>query len=385
MSLDIGGTEKHLSLIAPRLKERGWHPIVFCLWRRGQLASALEKAGVEVMGRPASEKERRLGLSNMPALATSWMRLMILVLRRRPQIMHFYLPLAYMLGAPIAIFSRVPVKVMSRRSLNVYQRKMPAVSRIERWLHARMTAVLGNSKQVVHELVEQEHCPPDKVGLIYNGTDLSAIAAAMPPDLSTLDIPAGSFVLTMVANLIPYKGHADLLSALGHIASQMPQPWHLLCIGRDQGYGPQLHDQAAKLGLEKNVHFLGERTDVPQLLKAADIGVLSSHEEGFSNAVVEGLAAGLPMIVTDVGGNAEAVTDGETGLVVPPRDPSALGGAILQLASNPQLRSRMADAALVRAAREFTIESCVEKYDHLYRGLLNGQCPGQIDGVGVTQ
>lgn len=306
---------------------------------------------------------------------------MTLVRRRRPQIVHFYLPLAYMLGAPIAIFSRVPVKVMSRRSLNIYQRKMPMVSRIERWLHAHMTAVLGNSKQVAHELIDQENCPPDKVGLIYNGTDLSAIAAATPLDLSTLNIPAGSFILIVIANLIPYKGHADLLSALGNIASQMPQPWHLLCIGRDQGYGPQLRDQAAKLGLENNVHFLGERTDVPQLLKSADIGVLSSHEEGFSNAVIEGLAAGLPMIVTDVGGNAEAVTDGATGLVVPPRDPPALGGTILQLASNPQLRSQMADAARIRAASEFTIESCVEKYDRLYRGLLNGRSPGQIDGV----
>jgi glycosyltransferase involved in cell wall biosynthesis len=299
--------------------------------------------------------------------------------------MHFYLPLAYMLGAPIAIFSRVPVKVMSRRSLNIYQRKMPMISRIERWLHARMTAVLGNSKQVVHELISQENCPPDKVGLIYNGTDLSAIAAATPLDLSKLDIPADAFILIVIANLIPYKGHADLLSALGNIASQMPQPWHLLCVGRDQGHGPQLHDQAVKLGLEKNVHFLGERNDIPQLLKTADIGLLSSHEEGFSNAVIEGLASGLPMIVTNVGGNAEAVTDGETGLVVPPRDPSALGRAILHLASNPQLRSRMASLARERAAREFAIESCVEKYDRLYRGLLTGQRAGQIDGVGIAQ
>ncbi len=214
--------------------------------------------------------------------------------RRKPQIMHFYLPLAYMLGARLRSFARVPVKVMSRRSLNIYQRKMPMISRIERWLHARMTAVLGNSKQVAHELIDQENCPPDKVGLIYNGTDLSTIAAAMPLDMSTLGIPAGSFILIVIANLIPYKGHADLLNALGNIASQMPQPWHLLCVGRDQGYGPQLRDQAAKLGLDKNVHFLGERTDVAQLLKAADIGVLSSHEEGFSNAVIEGLPPVCP-------------------------------------------------------------------------------------------
>lgn len=385
MSLDVGGTEKHLLLIAPRLKELGWRPVIYCLWRRGQFASILAKAGIEVIGPDISSDARRAGFGYTFSLLVSWLRLIAIVFQRKPQIVHFYLPLAYMLGAPVALLARVPIKVMSRRSLNIYQRKRPLVHQIERWLHAQMATVLGNSEQVVRELVDQEGCPPEKVGLIYNGTDLSAIAAARRFDISILGIPAGSFILIMVANLIPYKGHADLLSALGEVAPEMLQPWHLICVGRDQGHGQALREQVAKLGLDNNVHFLGERNDVPQLLKAADIGVLSSHEEGFSNAVIEGMAAGLPMIVTNVGGNAEAVTDGETGLVVPAHDPSALGSAILQLASNAQLRSRMADAARVRAACEFAIESCVEKYDRLYRGLLNGQSPGQIDGVGITQ
>jgi len=385
MSLDVGGTERHLSLIAPRLKERGWRPVIFCLWRRGQLASVLEKAGVEVIGRVSSEKERWVGLRNMPAVAISWLRLISLVLQRKPQIMHFFLPAAYVIGAPVAMSLRVPVKVMSRRSLNIYQNKLLMLRQVERWLHRHVTAVLGNSKHVVRELIEQEGCQSDQVGLIYNGADLSAINSAQRMDVSVLGIPTDAIILIMVANLIPYKGHADLLNALGQVAAEMPQPWYLICVGRDQGYEQQLRDQAEKLGLKENVRFLGERNDVPELLKTSDIGLLTSHEEGFSNAVIEGLAAGLPMIVTNVGGNAEAVVSGKTGIVVPPHDPSSLGRAILQLVSNPQLRSKMADAARTRAGRDFAIESCVEKYDRLYHGLLAGQRIGEINGVAIKQ
>lgn len=385
MSLDIGGTERHLSLITPALREHGWNPVIFCLWRRGHLAKALEDSGVKVIGRTVSEDERWLGLSRIPSLAMSCLRLMAFAIRQKPQIIHFYLPLAYLLGAPIAILTRIPVKVMSRRSLNLYQSKHSAIRKIEHWLHGRMTALLANSRRVAYELIEQEGCVPEKVGLIYNGTDLSMMSAAKRTDVSTLGMPAGELTLITVANLIPYKGHTDLLNALGQIASKMPQPWHLICVGRDQGHGPQLHDQIAKLGLEKNIHFLGERDDVPQLLKAANIGILSSHEEGFSNAVIEGSAAALPMIVTDVGGNAEAVLDGITGLVVPPHNPAALGRAILQLALDPDLRAELGAAGRKRAEREFSLESCVEKYDRFYRGLLQGRKPGQINGIALTE
>jgi glycosyltransferase involved in cell wall biosynthesis len=378
MSLDIGGTEKHLSLVVPRLRARGWTPIVYCLWRRGRFASVLEEAGIEVIGRDAPDRAARDWKRDGLYLAGAWLRLAHLVARRKPQIMHFFLPLAYMLGAPLAILLRVPVKVMSRRSLNTYQGGQSGVHRIERFLHARMNAVVANSKRVARDLIESEGCPPDKVGLIYNGTDLSAVSAAARDESSGEGQAAPPLTLIIVANLIPYKGHADLLTALGGIASQLPQGWRILCAGRDEGCGRQLVEQAGQLGIGANVHFLGERSDVPQLLKTADIGILCSHQEGFSNAVIEGLAAGLPMVVTDVGGNAEAVADDETGLVVPPHDPAALGRAILALAMEPERRRKMGRAAREDAVRRFSIESCVDHYDRLYRGLIDHKLPGEI-------
>jgi glycosyltransferase involved in cell wall biosynthesis len=118
--------------------------------------------------------------------------------------------------------------------------------------------------------------------------------------------------------------------------------------------------------LANHVKWLGGRDDVPQLLGAADIGVLASHEEGFSNAVLESMAAALPMVVTDVGGNAEAVVAGETGYVVAPHDPAELSQAIVRLARDRQLRASMGQAGRARVARHFTLAKCVDEYEEMY-------------------
>ena len=128
--------------------------------------------------------------------------------------------------------------------------------------------------------------------------------------------------------------------------------------------------------LERNVRLLGERRDVPLLLAASDIGVLPpTRNEGFSNAILESMAAALPMVVTDVGGNAEAVSDGTTGIVVRARDASALGAAILRLANDPDLRQSMGALAKARVAEEFSLAESTARYVALYESLLAQKVP----------
>jgi glycosyltransferase involved in cell wall biosynthesis len=259
---------------------------------------------------------------------------------------------------------------MSRRSLNTYQQQHRLLARLEWWLHRRMSAVIGNSRAVLADLAA-EGVPPDRIGLIYNGVEVFD-AAQLPPREETrrrLEIDPAALVLTTVANLIPYKGHRDLLVALAGIANELPADWVLLCVGRDDGIGPALRAQARTLGLDRHVRWLGKRPDVPELLHASDLGIVPSHEEGFSNVILEGMAAGLPMIVTRVGGNPEAVVDGATGLVVPPRDPGALAAAVLELARDPDRRDRMGSAARHRAVTMFSLDACVDRYAKLYRML----------------
>jgi glycosyltransferase involved in cell wall biosynthesis len=374
-SLDVGGTERHLALLAPRLKRMGWQPVIYCLSRPGEQATEVRQAGVQVISAPFPIVSGQGWIfTRALKLALSTLKLLWVMLTSRPRIAHFFLPVAYLLGAPSAILGRIPIRIMSRRSLNDYQANRPLFRQCELRLHKHMTAILGNARSIVRELIEDEHCAADRVALIYNGIDTSPFAKRREPH--------DELVLITVANLIAYKGHAYLLAALGQIASSLPPRWSLLCVGRDDGIGAALAQQARDLGIGDSVKLLGARRDIPALLAGADIGILAPHlNEGFSNSILEGMAGGLPMVVTDVGGNAEAVVDGTTGLVVPPRDTHALGSAILKLAQDLRLRQSMGEAGRERVERYFTIDRCVANYARLYAGLLEGKSLAAIAGL----
>lgn len=385
LSLDIGGAERQISAILPGLARRGWPVTIYCTNRLGTFADRLRGAGIEVLGPPI---ERRAGHQNIAlrlgAAAAAGASLYRAIRQRRPEIVHFFLPEPYIVGAPSAVLLGVPIRIMSRRGRNHYQRKWPGAATIEQRLHRHMTAVVANSRRVVADLLD-EGCEPARVAMIYNGVGLDGAGA--PVDRAavrrSLGLPEHGLVVIVVASLIGYKGHSDLLRGLAGVAAELPQPWSLVCVGRDEGEGPELARQARAHGFAGNVHFLGARNDVATLLGASDLAVLPSHEEGFANAVIEGMAAGLPVLATDVGGNPEAVVDGETGFIVPPHDPSALGAAVLRLARDPSLRAAFGRAGRQRAEQHFTLEACITAYDELYRRLLAGEMAASLPSPAV--
>jgi glycosyltransferase involved in cell wall biosynthesis len=375
LSLDVGGAERHLSSVLPGLVARGWPVSLFCMNRLGAYAPAVREQGVDVIGPPIERQPGQQGLiGRFRATVMAGSRLSSTMRRLEPSIVHFFLPEPYLIGAPIALLRRVPICLMSRRGLNLYQRNWPGAGAIERRLHPQMTAVLANSRRVVADLVA-EGCAPARVGLIYNGVAITGLEPGMDREATraSLGLAPDDLVAIVVANLIPYKGHADILHALAGELARLPPNLKVVCIGRDEGARAGLEDLRARLGLDGRVHFLGVRNDVPALLAAADMSILASHEEGFSNAVIEAMAAGLPMVVSDVGGNAEAILDGETGLVVPSKAPAELGVAIRRLAGDDVLRRRFGAAARDRARDEFSLSACIDRYDALYRGLLAGR------------
>lgn len=376
-SLNVGGTERHLAQVAVRLKHREWEPEVVALSPSGPLISNLKEAKIPIHGvelpkwvAAAIRNDRlriRIGL-----LATAFV-LVFTLWRRRPHAIHFFLPAAYIVGGLASMLSFVPARIMSRRSLNAYQLDHPVFARIERYLHPWMALVCGNSQAIVAEL-RDEGIDPAKLRLIYNGIDTEIYEQSFDRDSarSALGIAANATVFVIVANLIPYKGHADLIAAFSQIKSRLRHPWFLFCLGRDDGIAAQLQSQIDAEGLRENIRLMGARSDVPDFLRMADIGVLCSHEEGFSNAILEGMAAGLPMVVTNVGGNAEAVVDGQTGYVVPPHDSAALGEALLKMADN-SCRTAMGEAGRQRTRELFSMSACIDAYEALYREVGAGQ------------
>ena len=380
--LNRGGTEGHLAKITPAMRRLGWDVSIFCLSDVGPLAPEVERQGVRVIGPPISQLSKRSPLFG-PRIGLAAVKLLVTLLRDRPQVIHCFLPGPYIVGAPLALFTRVPVRLMSRRSLNRYQEKWRLVRAIEPALHRRMNAVVANSRSLVPELRE-EGCDLERIGLIYNGVSVESFDSAKPTDLSRfIGKKKPALVLITVANLIGYKGHQDVLDALALVADRLPQPWALLCVGQDLGIGELLKSRTRQLGIDRNVHFLGERSDVPSLLKASDIALLCSHQEGFSNAILEAMAAGLPVIATNVGGNPEAVVDGVTGFTVPPSSPVTLSEVLLKLANDKAAIGKMGEAGRERVEALFSHEACCALYDRLYRVLSEGRPISDIREITV--
>jgi glycosyltransferase involved in cell wall biosynthesis len=378
--LDVGGTERHLLLAASALRRAGWRVCIYSLAGNGPLRRAFEAADVEVFLPPVSRNE--ISEASIPRawrLFLAATHLTYVMICTNPRITHFFLPAAYLVGGIAASLARVKIRVMSRRSMNIYQRGYPIMRWLELKLHGRMDAILGNSGAVIRQLLDEEHVPKRKLGLIYNGIGPVRVAVDRRAAVrSSLAIEESTLVFVIVANLIPYKGHLDLIAAMGIADEAIGQPWHLLIAGRDDGAGPSILAMAEKLNIDEKITIMGARSDIADLLSASDIGLLCSHQEGFSNAILEAMAAGLPMIVTNVGGNAEAVVDGKTGLVVPPRDPPALADAVVLLAGDRSLRESYGKAGRERVEENFTLGACVAKYESLYRGLIAKESPGDI-------
>ncbi len=386
-----GGTERHLSLLLPRLLARGITPRVYALGDEGVMAQPIRDAGITVdfpLGDQPFVTRLPPPFRGLAVYATEIFRLRNIIKREKPDICHCFLPMATVIGGVAAGLARHPLVLASRRSLRNYQADNPALARVERRLIRGMNAVLGNSRAVIEQLAE-EGVPGDRIGLIYNGVPVDAPGTGQNRRSMRhrLGIEDDALVLVSVANLIPYKGHRDLFAALSRIAAELPPQWVLLCAGRDSGIAADLEHYADELGIGSNVRLLGDFDDVEGLYCAADISVLASHQEGFSNAVLESLVAGVPTIATAVGGNGEAIGDDDVGRLVPPRSPESLAAAIRELAESADLRERLGVAARDRACALFAIDDCVDRYENLYRGLLSASdkpVNGFVDNAGWT-
>lgn len=227
-------------------------------------------------------------------------------------------------------------------------------------------AVFTVSEQVRRHCIEVDRIDPDRVQTIYNGLDLS--------DWDEIERPqktSGDFVVTTVGNIRRVKGHDLFIRAAASIALQFPNArftlaGHVL----EQDTFQQLQRLVQELNLGDRFHFVGDVKNLKEHLAASDLFVLPSRSEGFSNAILEAMAASLPVIVTDVGGNSEAVTDGVNGLLAPPEDPSALADAIYRMLANPTQARAMGAAGRATVMQRFTSEEMMRQTARTYRRLL---------------
>jgi glycosyltransferase involved in cell wall biosynthesis len=240
------------------------------------------------------------------------------------------------------------------------------LNRLASTLTDRVVAVSADAADVALHL---ENVPETKVVTISNGVDTTAFRPADPRAArALLGVPAGGFHVGVVARLAAVKDHATLLEAFALLRNERPDA-HLTLVGD----GPEraaLLDRSRALGLIGSVCFVGARRDVAALLPAFDVFALSSTSEGISLTLLEAAAAGLPIVATRVGGNAEVVLDGATGTLVSPCDPRAFAAALAALSRRSD-RAAVGLAGRAHVERWFSVERMARAYQDLYSEVLH--------------
>lgn len=361
----IGGTERHLAFVLPELVKMGYEVHAHLLEREGELESCLIEAGVHVQG-------GRSGGSRIFRAVRTVVDLARRIRRLRPEIVHSFLPEPSLLAAISIALVGNKMLIVSRRSLSRYRSGYFMMTELEKWVCKKSTVLIGNSTAVLGELLDD--CGnPAKVGLIFNG------ASVFPPQDITkrtevrarIGVSEDCYLIVVVANLFLYKGHIDLVRALIMVKDVLPEKWLAVFVGRDMGQGGAVDEEARSGGISQHLLCVGQRMDAAEILGSADLSVLPSHEEGFSNALIEGMAAGVPSIATEVGGNIDAIENGVSGFLVPVADPATLARALARLATDRVLSAMMGEAGRERVSRLFTKDKVLNQYQKLYDGIGN--------------
>ncbi|WP_337996671.1 glycosyltransferase [Oleispirillum naphthae] len=367
-SLDIGGAELQMTMLVRELARRGIRCEVFSLNVSGPLRGVLQADGIVVHdGGYATNASRWMKFAQ---LARALFRLFALSWRSKPDVLHAYLPLTNFLGALVGRAAGVRRIITSRRALGTHQDRYPYWKRVDRISNRLSHCITANSQAVVDDTVRRDGTSPKKIRLVYNGIDFPRLAdaaarrGAVRDELGLLPHERG---VVSVGNLLSYKGHADLLEAVPGILRNHPGA-KFFFVGEDRGMGPTLSAMAVANGSANRVVLLGYRDDIPDILAAMDLFVMPSHEEGFSNALLEAMASGLPIVATDVGGNREALANGDFGLLVPPHAPPALREAICRLLNDEELSGRFGGMAKDHVHRNFSVAKMIDDFLALYEG-----------------
>ncbi|NND55256.1 MAG: glycosyltransferase [Gammaproteobacteria bacterium] len=279
------------------------------------------------------------------------------------EILHLFHSRAISNGLLAAI--GLPVKVIIYRGQEGSLKRYDPVSYLNA-LSPRADRVVCVAVAVERYVRKQLWANPDKAITIYKGHSLDWYQQP-PADLSEWQLPDNALKVALVANLRPRKGLPVLIEATRHLPPEAPV--HFLLMGANTE-DPDVQALVAQAAAPERIHLLGYRDDAPEVVAACDVIILpTTKREGLSRAIIEGMAYGRPAVVSDTGGNAELVADGESGYVVPASDPAALAAALESLWRSPEQREAFGREAQRRIRDIFTVEQGIAKHLQLYQQL----------------
>jgi glycosyltransferase involved in cell wall biosynthesis len=362
-SFDVGGTEHQMVELARRLDPALFRVHLACFHRRGPLLARvpasipIETFPIRGFGRPGFVRESwRFG---------RWCRSI------RARLVHACDLYANVFALPAAALARVEARIGSRREILTGD-KSAAQLAAQRLAYGTAAFVVANSHAAVRQLLA-EGVSPRRIRLVPNGVDLSAFEPR--------HVKRELRRVVMVANLRPEKGHDTLIDAVPHVLDAHPHAEFI--VAGDGPLAPQLASRAQSRGVTHRLTFIGRSDDVPALLRSSDIFVLPSRSEALPNAVIEAMAAGLPVVASRVGGIPELISPGVNGTLVPPDDPQALAAAIVDLMERPSFARTLGWAARALVEQEYSFDRMVTRVTSMYLSLIEHEA--RVTTMGVVE
>ena len=353
-SFETGGSEQQFVALARSLQGTQFRTEIGCIARRGLFLDGFDDVAEFSVGGSL------YGIRSLKAR-----RQLVRHLRQSDiEVAHAFDFYTNLLLIPAARWAGVPAVIGSQRQLG--DLLTPAKSRAQLSVLRWCDRVVCNSRAAADRLIANG-MPETKVTVIANGLPPTAFAKADP----AFHRSASLLRVGMIARMnSPLKNHSTFLRAAARVHSKLSGTEFLLA--GDGPLRPELERQAEELGIRNHVQFLGDRRDIPEILASLDVSVLPSASESLSNAILESMAAGVPVVATDVGGNSELVT-AERGILVPVGDEDRLAGAVEQLLMDSEMRTGLGRRAKTFAESNFTIATMSRRHTELYSEILEAK------------
>ncbi len=354
-----GGTEKHLYELATGMAEKGHEVTIFSL-NDGPFGIECKK--LYNINYECLNISKIYDLQGIKAI----MRIYKYIIKHSIDIIQTFHTASDLIGPIAASLSANSVKIYSSRRDLGYT-KLPRHLFLQKIVNNFVDGILANSTAVKQAVITQERVCADKITVINNGIDVQPFMVDLKQrevKRLKLGITPANLVIGSVGNIRPVKGYDLLVEAAGIVCRENPNVlfYH---VGEGE-MKEQLETRCKDLGIGQNFRFLGATKEVPSFLSVLDIYVQPSRSEGMSNAILEAMAARLPVLATDVGGNSDLIEHDVTGMLVPAENSELMAVQLQELVLSPQLRDRLAEQALKQVIKKFQISSMVANYAAYY-------------------
>lgn len=366
--LDRGGVQTWLQILTEGLAKKGYQQYVLCLNRQHnkEIVEFIRSKGVKVKM-----------ISRYAFFSGYGFYILLSEIRKfQPDIVKTILPYSDMIGRPLAHFAGVPCIISSIHDRYLYKLKLQFI--IDRITAKWVDKFIFVAKEIIPFSVKYEGVPQDKTVAIPNSIHLRELLPESAADAKRkeLKIDRNIKIIAMVARLAPQKSQKYLIEAFAKLTEKYPDTV-LLLIGRGDDR-KKLERQAMATTVKEKILFLGDRSDVWELLNIIDIFVHSTQHEGLPYSVMEAMSAGKPVIASKVDGVNSLIEDGVNGLLIPPLDAESILKSVSYLLDTPQLRRTLGDKARKHIADNFSAEKMIAAYDREYRELVES---GREKGV----